>query len=52
MEVLSLVRYACQLARWHYLLVNIDMPWLSISFDFLLNSLYAILEVVISSPWP
>ena len=22
------------------------------SFDFLLNSLYAILEVVISSPWP
>ena len=26
MEVLGLVRYACQLARWHYLLVNIDMP--------------------------
>ena len=28
MEVLGLVRYACQVARWRYLLVNIDMPWL------------------------
>ena len=32
MEVLGLVRYACQVARWHYLLVNIDMPCTRVHF--------------------
>ena len=27
MEVLGLVRLTCQEGRWHYLLVDIDMPW-------------------------